>query len=144
MDLLCLSLSVPSKNLSASMVNPGDDIVNEMVHHLNQSPLFAGGLSFNHLKSAIASLEMLFSDEEHHTTNFAPECFPCDSESQLESQETREYHYEMHSLEKISKVSGNIAAEKKRPPGALMENGLMEETQLWEKRRRVFHKKSEM
>ena len=144
MALLCLSLSVPIKNLSAFMLDPDDDTLSEMVHHLNKSPLFAGGLSFNYLKSAVSSLEMLFSDEERHATNFAPEYVSSYPESQLEIQETRKCHYGMYSLGKTPRVRGNPVAGRKRSSGALVENGLREDTKILKKCRRSCYKHSKI
>lgn len=160
MALLCLSLSVPIVGLSATMLDPHDDALNEMVCHLNESPLFSGGLSFNHLKSAMSSLEMLFSDEdqdvtnsaleyvpfysepqleiqetdqEHDTTNSALEYVPLYSEPQLEVQERQMHHYGMYLFGEAMSVLGNLVAGRKRPSGALVENGLRKDIKILKK-----------
>lgn len=70
MVLLCFSLSaVPSGTLPPVHWEP-DDATTDMVRHLNQSPLFRGGISLHELRTALASLELLFSCEDDRVTDF--------------------------------------------------------------------------
>jgi hypothetical protein len=127
MALIFLSVGVPIKNSSACMLDPDDDTLNEMVDHLNESPVFAGGLSLSDLKPAMSSLELLFSDEEHYDTNFASELVPYYPESQFEVHETENYHYGSYLFGEITSVPENLVAGRKRPSGALVENGERED-----------------
>lgn len=69
--LLCFSLSVvPSGPLPPFHWELDDSTIKDMMRHLNKSPLFPDGISLHELRTALSSLELLFSCEDIRVSDF--------------------------------------------------------------------------